>query len=420
MKPFRFLHAADLHLDSPFRGLTIEEGKLSERIRASTLDAFENLVKLAVDRQVDFVVIAGDVYDAADRSLRAQLRFRDGLARLAERGIRSFVAHGNHDPLDSRVSTIQWPEGVHVFGGPAVDTVPVERAGEVIAYVSGVSFPKKNEQRNLALKFARASEAPFHIGVLHCNVGGNTGHDPYAPCEINDLIERGLDYWALGHVHTRQTLNERPHVVYPGNTQGRHVRERGARGCVIVDVDSTGTVEVEFEPLDVMRWDEITVSIEGVGSLDGFDDRLFGALDAAIGAADGRPLLCRVSICGRGPIHRDLAREAAARELLERAREHYSRRSPFVWVEEISIDCRAEIDLEERSRAEDLLAQVLRVSGEIRLDEASIERLYSEALSRLFENSRAGKALEPLPHDERLRLLEEAEMLCVDRLENAV
>jgi exonuclease SbcD len=162
------------------------------------------------------------------------------------------------------------------------------------------------------------------------------------------------------------------------------------------------------------------VSIDGAASLDEFSDRLFGAIDAASGAAEGRALLCRVAIRGRGPLHRDLARDASARELLARVRDRYVRSSPFVWVEELTIACQPEIDLEERSRAEDLLAQVLRASGEIRQGDEFLERLYAEALSRLFENTRAEKALEPLSREEKLRLLEDAELLCVDRLENAL
>jgi exonuclease SbcD len=418
MTRFSFLHAADLHLDSPFKGLTVESPAIAARIRSATFDAFENLVREAIERRVDFVVVAGDVYDGSDRSLRAQLRFRDGLARLARHGIRSFVVHGNHDPLDGWISSVVWPEGARVFG-PKVEAVPVEIRGEIAAVVCGVSYPKRNEQRNLAKSFKRSDHAAFHVGLLHANVGADTGHEVYAPCELADLLAGEMDYWALGHVHTRATLAERPCVVYPGNIQGRNVREEGARGCVHVRVDETGASEVEFVPLDVLRWATLRVDVTGATAIDGVDDALFGAVDAALDEAGGRPVLCRVAVAGRTSLHADLARQSSADALLERLRDRYESECPFAWVQELSIETRPEVDLEERARAEDLLGQVLRVAAEIGDDDELLARVAAESLARLYANGRAEKALDPPSTEAVRRFLDEARLLCVDRLEAA-
>lgn len=418
MRTVSFLHAADLHLDSPFRGITAESPEVAGRIRSSTFDAFDRLVEAALERRVDFVLVAGDVYDGADRSLRAQLRFRDGLARLAARGVRSFVVHGNHDPLDGWTSAIAWPDGVHVFGD-AIEDVEVAIGGEPAAVVSGISYPKKNERRNLASRFRRAADGLFHVGLLHANVGADTGHEPYAPCELSELVASGVDYWALGHVHERAVLHRDPYVVYPGNIQGRHIRETGARGCVHVTVEGRRVAEVEFVPLDAVRWELVRVDVSGIAEIDALDDRLAGAVEAALGEADGRPLLCRVVLEGRGPLHAELARERASADLLERFREHGTGKTPFAWVQEISVETRPEVDLDERSRADDLLGQVLRISAELAESPDGHDRLYDAALARLYGNPRAARALDPPGHAEVLRMLEDAGILCLDRLEGA-
>ena len=177
------------------------------------------------------LLVAGDIYDGADRSLRAQLHFADGLAQLEKAGIRSFIRHGNHDPLDGWEARLDLPAGCVRFG-PEVDGFPVFPDERERATVHGVSYPTREVRENLTPLFAEAGSGQgFNIGLPHANVGGNPDHDSYAPCSVSDLAETGLDYWAMGHVHTRQTLRERnPTIVYPGNPQGRHPNEPGARG----------------------------------------------------------------------------------------------------------------------------------------------------------------------------------------------
>ncbi len=417
MPGFSFIHAADLHLDSPFCGVTAESEAIATAIRRSTFDAFDNLIAAAIARRVDFVVIAGDVYDGSDRSLRAQLRFRDGLARLARAGIRSFVVHGNHDALDGWSATIAWPDGVRIFGD-TVETEVVEIGGAPAATVSGVSFAHKVENRNLVRMFPRPAGGLFHVGLVHANVGANTGHAPYAPAELADFRESGYDYWALGHVHARAVLAEHPHVVYPGNLQARHVREPGARGCMLVCVDDSGGVTTEFLPLDVIRFSIVTVDASAIETIDALSDRVLGAVEEAAAAEDGRALICRVSIGGRTALSHALARKDADRELLERLREQVAGVEPFVWVEALDVAVRPEIDLDERRQGEDLLAEVLTIAAEVRAGPDGLARV-RDALAELYRNPRAARALDELTDEEVAALVAEAEMLCVDRLEGA-
>lgn len=215
---FSFIHAADLHLDSPFRGITAESPAIAELLQSATFDVYNSLIDLCIEKQVQFLLISGDIYDGADRSLRAQLRFRDGLKRLADNNIQAFIVHGNHDPYKGHSKSIDWPPGVHVFNYRTAESIPVKIDDTTIAIVSGLSHENRNVKTNLAKKIKGDNSDLFQIGLLHCNVGRNTGHEDYAPCELEDLLNIGMDYWALGHVHERKVLHADPYVVYPGNT----------------------------------------------------------------------------------------------------------------------------------------------------------------------------------------------------------
>ncbi len=411
MESFSFVHTADLHLDSPFTGLTVRDERVGQALRSATFDAFDALVQLCIDRNVRFLVVAGDVYDSADRSIRAQLRFRDGLARLAEHGIASFVVHGNHDALDGWSSSMTWPDDVHVFG-KAVETVVRDEVA-----VTGISYRKRNEARNLAKQFRAERAERFQIGLLHANCGSDTGHEPYAPCTLADLADAGMDYWALGHVHERTTLAENPHIVYPGNTQGRSFREQDARGCVLVTVQDGQVEDTEFCPLDTVRWLTTDVSIEGLASIDALDQALLEAVEGLRQQADTRGTACRLRLTGRGLLDGELRRGSAVEDLVGRIRESFEDADPFCWLEAIEAASKPEVDLERRRQERDLVAQVLSVAAELAASEDERHPLES-ALDVLFQDSRARKALDPLTRSELDALLDQAQFLCLDQLED--
>lgn len=401
MQPFRFVHAADLHIDSPFRGLRDVDRRVGERLRESTFEAFRNLVDLCVDEQVDFVVIAGDIYDGADRSVRAQLRFRDGMRRLSDAGVAAYIVHGNHDPLDGWLSALTWPEGVHIFG-PEPEWKTVELNGEPIAAIQGVSFPTREVRENLVARFATptpAEDSLFTIGLLHANVGGNPDHDNYAPCTLDDLKLTALDYWALGHVHTRQTLRrQNPAVVYPGNIQGRHPNESGPRGCLMVDVSEEGAASTRFHPLDVVRWEPATVDITEIGSIDRLEAAIQQKLDDLAVKAEGRDVICSLTLSGRGAMHAELVRQGAVEDLLVELRATASE-SPWVWVERIYDRTRPEIDLDARGEADDFLGAALRHSAEILQDGEGVKEL-AAVIGEVFTGRKSGL---PAPSDEQIR-----------------
>lgn len=421
MQPFAFLHAADLHIDSPFRGVT-EAGSapagLAEALYSSTFRAFDGLIEATLEREADFLLIAGDVYDGQDRSLRAQLRLRDGLARLEAAGISSFLVHGNHDPLDSHVSALDWPERSHFFGRKVETVTALGRDGSDVAVVSGISYRSRDESRNLAREFSRQNEDLFQIGLLHSNVEGNAGHENYAPCTLADLRTANLDYWALGHVHTRDILSESPWVVYPGNTQGRSIREQGPRGCYHVQVDEAGRATLGFVELDVVRWAEVAVEIAELETIDALERRVRDEIDGVADEATGRAVVCRVRLTGRGALHGELRRDKAVEQLQDRLRERLAGRDPFVWVQRLSAETQPVVDLEERRQREDLLAEVLTIAREYREEPGALDRLMEEALGELWRNARVEKAQVEAPSAEDVAaVLREAELLCVDHLE---
>jgi exonuclease SbcD len=415
---FSFIHSGDLHLDSPFRGVTSESPEIARQLQSATFDAYHSLIKLCIDKHVQFLLLSGDIYDGADRSLRAQLRFRDGLQQLADSNIQVFIVHGNHDPYKGHSGLIKWPPGIHVFSYSKVESKPVKVNGNTIAVVSGISHEKSDTHINLAKKYNATDADVFQIGLLHCNVGRNTGHDAYAPCELNDLLGIGMHYWALGHVHERKILCKNPYVVYPGNPQGLSIREQNQRGCYLVRVDeSTKEVfKLEFHELDVIRWFSGSVKINGLQTLDQLENNISNRIDHFVDKANSRPIIVRLSIEGQGPLYPVLHRDGSIQDLLLRIREIFENKSPFVWVEELIFNCKPEIDIEERRKNQDFLGQILKISKEFSKEDG-MQRLRAEALGELYQDLRVKKHLDDVTDEEIEDMLKKAELLCIDMFE---
>ena len=346
---FRFLHAADLHLDTPFTGMRRVDTSLVATLRDATTRAFDNLVKAALEHSVAFVVIAGDIYDGPERGVRAQLAFRNGLDRLAQAGIPSFVVHGNHDPVEDGWSAVRkWPDGVTVFGSESVATVPVERDGQRLALIHGISYARRETKDNLALGFRRDQAECFQVGALHCNAGAHADYAPYSPCSVDDLVRAGLDYWALGHVHLRQFLHEGgPWIAYPGNLQGLSPKpsELGAKGALLVDVDDGQVASVDFLPVDVVRFDAFDLDIAELVDVAGLIDALVGAARERAATHGGRTAVLCVSLTGRGAVHLDLRRSHVRDQVLVPVRTALASATPAVWLDAIDDRTRPELDV---------------------------------------------------------------------------
>ncbi|NOU76634.1 DNA repair exonuclease [Paenibacillus sp. LMG 31458] len=420
MKRLRFMHAADLHLDSPFKGMSALPERVRERIRESTFEALKELVALAIQEQVDFVLISGDVYDLSDRSLRAQIRFQKALEQLAEQGIPTYIIHGNHDPEDGRAAKLDWPAAVHFFACDQVETINVEKPHRgVIAQIHGISYRSSAVTDNLAVKFRAGRENVCQIGLLHTNVDGDPGHDNYAPCSKQDLLEAGMNYWALGHVHTRNVLHQQPAIVYPGNLQGRSIRETGPRGCYIVDMSEDGRAELTFHALDQVRWFLERLSVAGIQTEQELKDRLGEQLERIRTEADGRDAVVRLVLEGRSAVHSLLRKGRALQELTAELREDEAERSRFVWVESIEDRTASELDLEALQQEKSFLGDLLRYSAALQVDDEALALFASEALAALQSLPQAAgdpAAAEPERLREWLRAAQElaADLLSAD------
>jgi len=428
IRPFRFLHTGDLHLDSAFAGVSaMAPPEVTRVLRDATLSAWQRVVDLALAEGVDFVVVAGDVFEQANRTLLAQIRFRDGLAQLGDSGIRSLVVTGNHDPLSGWEPAVAWPAAAHRFGADEVTAEPIRRDGEEIARVYGISYGVRDVRDNLARRFRREAEPPYAIGLLHANVGSQPGHLAYAPCTLADLRASGMDYWALGHVHKPAILSAAdPTVVYCGNPQGRDPGEMEPRGCYVVTVDAAGRAHPTFHPTDVVRWQLLEVAIDALSGEESLVVAIAEAVDLARSAA-GRSIVARVALIGHGMLHASLRRGGLLAQVRQLAQERLAGGPTFAWIEALRDETRPMLDsagvgapgtflgelITEAAAARDAVAGA---AGDDSGDGRGLA--WDEVLDELYAHPRVRRVLDGRrPDSGRVaELLADGERLAVDRL----
>jgi exonuclease SbcD len=293
---FRFLHAADLHLGSPLRGLSARDPALADLFDRASRRAFEALVRLAIDEKVDFVLIAGDVFDRDWKDWSVGQTFVREIARLTRAGIRVVMIRGNHDAESVISRDLPLPDGVAWLGSDRPETIELPEFGVA---VHGMSFRQKAVTETMVHRYPAGRDGRFDIGLLHTSLNDRPAHDRYAPCSLADLAARGYDYWALGHIHAREEVADAgATVVFPGNLQGRSVRETGPKGATLVTVDGTRVTALEHRPVDAARWDVVDVDVTGLEAREALLATVRRALEDAATRADGRPLAARLRLVG--------------------------------------------------------------------------------------------------------------------------
>ncbi|MHB8969777.1 MAG: metallophosphoesterase family protein [Pirellulaceae bacterium] len=357
----RFIHAADIHLDSPLRGLESYPGAPAERLRIATRQAFERVVDLCLEERVDFLIIAGDLFDAEVKDFHAALAAAVQLRRLDQAHIPVYLVLGNHDSRDEMTRHVPWSANVTLFDHKRPQTV---RHPTLPVALHGMSYPKREVTENLVPGYPAPVAGCFNIGLLHTNAGGNVQHAAYAPCSIEELVAKNYGYWALGHVHDFAVLHERPHVVYTGNTQGRHAREIGPKGCLLVTVDEGGEVrEVEFRETDLVRWFRETIPLQAETDEDGLLEATRNHLREIVSAADGRLVAVRIEFTGRCAVHAQLAKDASRQQLVTNVRALAADFGDAVWIEKIKFHTQSPLDLDALRARQDLIGQLLRDIG---------------------------------------------------------
>lgn len=407
----RFIHAADLHLDSPFKGLQNLPPHIRHRLIQSTFEAFENVVQLAIHNKVDFVLFAGDIYDRADRSLKAQLAFMEGLERLSEQGIHSFIVHGNHDPLDGFSFVWQPPERVHFFSAEQVEKASFYKNGTEAAHIYGISYPTAKVDENLSHRFKRENQDIFSVALLHTNCGGAKEHENYAPCTKQDLLRAGFDYWALGHVHQRQIIHQQPPMIYPGNIQGRHIREQGEKGVYLIDVDEGGHISFAFHASQKIVWLERKVDISGIEQMDQLFELLTEERMNLRNKYPAYPLIVRLKCRGITPLAQHLSRREIIQTMVTQWNEAERDKSEFVWLESFHFVGQGVFDRDAGKESHPLLSELFHLVDLSEQDTSLRKRMMREGLSELLDHFRIGNFLEPWDEVEERELIKRAEAL---------
>lgn len=388
MQQLRYIHAADLHLDAPFSVFSDDaDASLSRQMRKASFTSLERLERLCENERPDFLVLSGDLYNAEHHSIRAQLALRDLCERLSSLNIRVFMAHGQHDPLESRLTSIHWPANTHIFD-KQVQTVPLERDGEQIAIIHGASHSQGHTAGNLAGKFKRVPDAScFQLGVLHCAVDNHACGHPVSGT-LQDLRQSGLDAFALGGAHGHCTLSEQPFIAYAGTTQGLDFADSGMCGCHVVTVRHDGKTfacEASFRPLGPVVFDTVAVKLDGISEMADAEQ----LLDARLEKLEARhwpqcdTLLVRVVLEGATALDDILRKETRIREL----RERFSCRNnggPSLRIHDIVVRTVADATRNEEHQRDDFLGCFLRKIQLLRENPAQMQSLGKHALHAVY------------------------------------
>ena len=414
---FTFLHAADIHLDSPLVGLERYGDAPLHDLRGATRRAFENLVALAVEEQVAFVVLAGDLYDGEWRDYNTGLFFASQMSRLKDAGIMVFIVAGNHDAANPFTKSLRTPDNVVRFHTGHAETRYVK--GHDVA-IHGRGFASRCVEEDLSASYPPFDSACFNVGLLHTSLDGREGHASYAPCSLDGLRSRHYQYWALGHVHVREVVSRDPWVVFPGNTQGRHARETGAKGCSLVTVDGREVVRVEEKALDVVRWSRCVVGVSGAASGDEVLDRVGRALEGEVARAEGRTLAVRMELQGATSAHAELMAHPEKWEQELRALA-LDRHGQDVWLEKVRFGTSG-LTTAHPEGVDEALGGLLRTLQDEEYDHITVTELareFSDLRAKLpaeLLDPDAPEPLDPTSPDQLREVLRQARELLVARM----
>ncbi|MBN1159026.1 MAG: DNA repair exonuclease [Bacteroidales bacterium] len=417
MKRVRFIHTADLHLDTPFKGLANWNRELAARLKDATFHSFEKIIDSCITENVDFLIISGDIFDSESKSLSAQLRFVSGLKKLSGKGIATYFVCGNHDHIGSWINAIRIPDNVFRFDAYGVEHYTHKRGKDPVADLYGVSYGKKAVGENLALEFRiRENASPVSIAILHGTVGIPGPHRKYAPFRMEDVMNRGFDYWALGHIHKRKIVHDsHPAVVYPGNTQGRDFGETGTKGCCLVEIIPGINPSMKFVPTHMIRFEEVGIDLSGVHEAGKLQDKIQESRIRIDDYNENDSYILRITFTGRTPLHAQLNKPEEIRQLMDFFNEGQLERENFTWIDQISVRTNPDIDIDQIRKGSDFTADLLQAFEVYEQDEVKQVRLIQE-LDEDINRYAVKRETSEIDANERTELFEKAKWMLLDQI----
>jgi DNA repair exonuclease SbcCD nuclease subunit len=404
MEPIIFIHAADLHIDSPFAGMQQLPGPIFERLKESTFAALENLVTLAVREKVDFVLLAGDLFDGEDRSLKAQLKLKKAFEQLESHCIQVYVIHGNHDHMSGKWLELKWPANVHVFSDKKVECKTFWKNESTAVHIYGFSYPQRAVFENMTPNYFKQGNEGYHIGLLHGSAAGNKDHDAYSPFQISELLEKQFDYWALGHIHKQQILHEsEPPILYSGNIQGRNRKETGDKGCFVASISDAGA-SYEFKSLQDVKWAELNIELKG--EFQEWIDGLHQQLEQM--RSENEPLVLTVRLFGTSELYQTLQEENILSDLMDQWNEDEEDRRNFVWISSILNESMPTISKDSLQLDSHFLSDLAEIIQSFENLDDTIQPLKQHAVFR--------KHIPSFNEDEKQQIVKEAEYLLFQEL----
>lgn len=358
----KFIHASDLHIDSPMRGLDTYDSAPVDLLRAATRRALTALVDLSLREQVKLVLLAGDIYDRELGDFRAALFFREQMIRLVGAGIRVFVIKGNHDAEGQISKRLPDVFGVHVFSSRTAEVIDL---ADLQVAVHGKSFPERIVSEDLVPSYHAPVPGRFNIGMLHTSLTGRVGHDPYAPTTVETLSAKGYDYFALGHIHAREVVREaNPRIVFSGNLQGRHVGETGSKGCELVTVEGNMITHSEHVALDVVRWHHLILDSTGIETVTALAQKFQElSLQCTAGALD-RLHAMRVTVRGESPLAATEARDPGTiAASIQAATQDFD--AADLWIESVHVELSLPVDRFALASRADAVGEVVQLVNEL-------------------------------------------------------
>jgi DNA repair exonuclease SbcCD nuclease subunit len=417
MPKVRFIHTADLHLDTPFKGLRRWNSDLSKKLKDATFKSFKNVIDLCLSKKVDFLIISGDIFDSENKSLAAQLRFVGELKSLSGKGIPTYFTCGNHDPLKSWLDAIDLPEDVSRFDSSGVQCHTFKKGDTAIADIHGISFNEKAIIKNLAADFKLAQvPAPISIAVLHGTIGSPGPHENYAPFSREDVAGKGFDYWALGHIHKKKVISaSNPAILYPGNPQGRDFGESGEKGCYLVEISEGHDPVVEFIPSQIIRFENLEIDMSAVGKIESLQGKINEVLEKAENYNENVSYILRINLIGRTSLHKSINDKAEINELVELLNEGQLNQQYFRWIDEVYVNTRSDIDIEKIKNGTGFSAEILKNFDTYFEDDKKLAELIKKT-EEDFVNAQVKKEAGDFRDNTEKEMLEKARMILLDKL----